>query len=92
MPTVEFEQYQPPSLFGRSLNMRTGQIQTDAHWVKLEGIKGEQGKDGLWTLTAYVRRTDETKVEGGFQHLDALLDRVASIKGVDSGRIRVHRP
>ena len=92
MQTVELEQYQPPSPFGSSINMRTGELKTDARWVKLEGFKGEQDEDGLWALTAYVRRTDETKVEGGIRDLTALLDRVATIRGVDNRRIRVYRP
>ena len=92
MRTVELEQYEPPSLFGRSVNMRTGRMDTDARWNKLDDFKGEQGADGKWTLTAYYRRTDETKVESGFQDLAAMLDRVASIRGVDNRFIRVHKP
>ena len=46
----------------------------------------------MWTLTAYVRRTDETKVEGGFQDLTTLLNHVANIRRVDSKRIRVYKP
>ena len=92
MRTVEFEQYQPPSPFGSSINIRTGKVTTDAHWVKLEGFKGEQGEDGMWTLTAYVRRTDETQVEGGFRDLTTLLNSVANIRSVDSKRIRVYKP
>ena len=92
MRTVEFEQYQPPSPFGSSIDRRTGELNTDARWVKLEGFKGEQGDDGIWTLTAYVRRTDETQVEGGFRDLTALLDRVATIRSADNKRIRVYKP
>ena len=91
MRTVEFEQYQPPSPFGSSINTRTGEVTTDARWVKLQGFKGEQSEDGMWTLTAYIRRTDETQVEGGFQDLATLLNHVANIRGVDSKRIRVYK-
>ena len=92
MRTVELEQYQPPSLFSVTMDPRTRGLETDARWVKLEGFKGEQGEDGMWTLTAYVRRIDETQVESGFQDLTTLLNRVATVRGVDSKRIRVYRP
>ena len=89
MRVVELEQYRPPSPFGSSVNITTGRITTDAGWDKLAGFKAEEDEDGKWTLTAYIRRTDECKVESGFPDLETLLNRVASIQGVDSKHIRV---
>ena len=92
MRTVELEELKQASLFGRSVNLVTREMTTDAHWAKLEGFKAEQEDGGQWVLTAYIRRTNQAEVESGFQDLEALLDRVAIIRGVDSKHIRVVKP
>ena len=86
---VEFEQFIPPSLFGRKYDMTTGQILTDAHWRKLDKTQAEQDEAGQWTLSRYERRTDETVVEEELPNLEKVLDHIALALGIDPKRVRV---